>query len=49
MIARGKKYNVAKAAIARKLACFIWGIMAEQEDTFRKGIEIHFVLNYGTA
>lgn len=32
MIARGKKYNVAKAAIARELACFIWGIMTEYID-----------------
>ena len=27
MIARGKKFNVAKTAIARELACFVWGIM----------------------
>lgn len=27
MIAKGKKYNVAKTAIARELACFIWGMM----------------------
>ena len=29
MIAKGKKFNVAKTAIARELACFIWGIMTE--------------------
>ena len=27
MISKGKKYNVAKTAIARELACFIWGMM----------------------
>jgi hypothetical protein len=27
MIRHGKKRNVAVAAIARELACFIWGIM----------------------
>ena len=25
----GKKSNVAKTAIARELACFIWGMMTE--------------------
>ncbi|MDO4813130.1 MAG: hypothetical protein Q3995_06420 [Eubacteriales bacterium] len=25
----GKKANVAKTAIARELACFIWGMMTE--------------------
>lgn len=29
MIAKGKKYNVAKTAIARELACFIWGMMTD--------------------
>ena len=29
MIAKGKKFNVAKTAIARELACFIWGMMTE--------------------
>ena len=29
MIGRGKKYNVAKTAIARELACFVWGIMTD--------------------
>ncbi len=28
MIAKGKKFNVAKTAIARELACFIWGMMS---------------------
>ncbi len=32
MILRGKKYNVAKTAIARELACFIWGIMTDHID-----------------
>jgi len=27
MIRHGKKQNVAVAAIARELACFIWGMM----------------------
>jgi transposase len=27
MMRRGKKYNVAIVAIARELACFIWGMM----------------------
>ena len=25
----GKKYNIAKTAIARELACFIWGMMTD--------------------
>lgn len=29
MIAKGKKYNVAKVAVARELACFIWGMMTD--------------------
>lgn len=29
MIARGKKYNVAKTAIAREIACFVWGLMTD--------------------
>lgn len=29
MIRRGKKKNVAVAAVARELACFIWGIMTD--------------------
>ena len=29
MIRRGKKANVAVAAIARELACFVWGIMTD--------------------
>ena len=30
MIFRGKKANVAKTALARELACFIWGMMNEK-------------------
>ena len=30
MLFRGKKANVAKAALARELACFIWGMMNEK-------------------
>lgn len=29
MIQRGKKANVAKVAVARELACFVWGMMTE--------------------
>ena len=29
MIAKGKKYNVAKTAIARELACFVWGMITD--------------------
>ena len=29
MISKGKKFNVAKTAIARELACFIWGMMTD--------------------
>ena len=28
MISKGKKFNVAKTAVARELACFIWGMMS---------------------
>ena len=31
MIRRGKKKNVAVAAVARELACFIWGMMTGNE------------------
>ena len=27
LIHRGKKHNIAKVAVARELACFIWGMM----------------------
>lgn len=27
---KGKKYNIASIAVARELACFIWGVMTEQ-------------------
>jgi hypothetical protein len=30
MLFRGKKVNVAKTALARELACFIWGMMNEK-------------------
>ena len=29
MIRRGKKKNVAVTAVARELACFIWGMMTD--------------------
>lgn len=29
MITKGKKYNVAKTAIARELACFVWGMITD--------------------
>ena len=29
MIQRGKKANVAKMAVARELACFVWGMMTD--------------------
>ncbi|MBQ6334692.1 MAG: IS110 family transposase [Erysipelotrichaceae bacterium] len=29
MIGKGKKFNVAKTAIARELACFVWGMMSD--------------------
>ena len=29
ILSRGKKVNVAKTAIARELACYIWGMMTE--------------------
>ena len=32
MTQHGKKYNVAKTAIARELACFIWGMMTDHMD-----------------
>lgn len=32
MIARGKSYNVAKVAVARELACFVWGIMTDRME-----------------
>ena len=30
MIRHGKKKNVAVTAVARELACFIWGMMADK-------------------
>ena len=32
MTLRGKRYNVAKTAIARELTCFVWGIMTDHID-----------------
>ena len=32
MILKGKKHNVAKTAIARELACFMWGMMTGRID-----------------
>lgn len=32
MISKGKKFNVAKTAIARELACFVWGIMTDKME-----------------
>ena len=32
MTLRGKRFNVAKTAIARELACFVWGIMTDHID-----------------
>ena len=29
MIAKGKAHNVAKTAVARELACFVWGMMTD--------------------
>ena len=34
MIGRGKKYNVAKTAVARELACFVWGIMTNHMEVY---------------
>ena len=28
---QGKKSNVAKTAVARELACFIWGMMTDNQ------------------
>lgn len=33
MIFHGKAFNVAKAAVARELACFIWALMTDHLDT----------------
>ena len=32
IVLTSKKYNVAKTAIARELACFVWGIMTDHID-----------------
>jgi hypothetical protein len=33
MIRHGKAKNVAVAAVARELACFIWGMMTDNTST----------------
>lgn len=33
MIRHGKKRNIAVTAVARELACFIWGMMTDNIDT----------------
>ena len=30
VINKGKKHNIAKTAIARELACFMWGMMTDR-------------------
>lgn len=35
MQTRGKKYNVAVTAVARELACFVWGMMTDNTDMIR--------------
>ena len=37
MLRYGKKKNVAVAAIARELACFVWGIMTNNMDPRTSG------------
>ena len=37
MIRHGKKKNVAVAATARELACFVWGIMTNNIDPHTAG------------
>lgn len=37
MTRQGKKYNVAITAIARELACFIWGMMTNHLDVRQAG------------
>ena len=37
LILSGKKSNVAKVAVARELACFIWGLMTDHIDILRIG------------
>ena len=36
MVARGKNANVAKMAVARELACFIWGMMTDNIESVVK-------------
>jgi len=37
LIRRGKSHNVAVAAIARELACFVWGMMTGNISIAAKG------------
>ena len=39
MIRNGKKKNVAVAAIARELACFVWGIMTGHTELKKDGLK----------
>jgi len=32
VLGKSKKLNVAKTAIARELACFMWGMMTGHDD-----------------
>ena len=36
MVARGKNANVARMAVARELACFIWGMMTGNVESVAK-------------
>ena len=36
MVARGKNANVARMAVARELACFIWGMMTDNIESVVK-------------
>ena len=40
MIRRGKKKNVAVAAIVRELACFVWGIMTNNIESRTVGKKV---------
>ena len=37
LVFSGKKHNVAKVAVARELACFIWGLMTDHIDLLGVG------------
>ena len=40
LISKGKKRHVAVVAIARELACFIWGIMTDHIEPVYRGVSI---------